>query len=134
QVRLVGISAEGIVDGNLKLTLGLVWSVISHWQMEAVTREMQGNVNTNNLEKTILAWCRYSTVDYEGVDIRDFTNSWVDGLALCAILNRWCPDALDFKMAASMEPLQRLDYAFSVASRELNVTRLLDPEGEIPSD
>lgn len=33
QVKLVNISSNDIVDGNPKLTLGLVWSVILHWQV-----------------------------------------------------------------------------------------------------
>lgn len=30
-VKLVGMSSECIVDGNVKLTLGLVWSIILHF-------------------------------------------------------------------------------------------------------
>jgi len=33
QVKLVNISSNDIVDGNPKLTLGLVWSIILHWQV-----------------------------------------------------------------------------------------------------
>jgi hypothetical protein len=33
QVKLVNISNNDIVDGNPKLTLGLVWSIILHWQV-----------------------------------------------------------------------------------------------------
>jgi len=32
-VKLVNISNNDIVDGNAKLTLGLVWSIILHWQV-----------------------------------------------------------------------------------------------------
>ncbi|KAG1660545.1 Dystrophin [Nymphon striatum] len=32
-VKLVNISSNDIVDGNAKLTLGLVWSIILHWQL-----------------------------------------------------------------------------------------------------
>lgn len=32
-VKLVNISSEYIVDGSPKLTLGLVWSIIIHWQV-----------------------------------------------------------------------------------------------------
>ena len=33
QIRLVNISSNDIVDGNPKLILGLVWSIILHWQV-----------------------------------------------------------------------------------------------------
>lgn len=32
-VKLVNISNEHIVDGSPKLTLGLVWAIILHWQV-----------------------------------------------------------------------------------------------------
>lgn len=40
QVKLVNISSNDIVDGNPKLTLGLVWSIILHWQ---VSRNVPGS-------------------------------------------------------------------------------------------
>ena len=33
QIRLVNISSNDIVDGNPKLTLGLLWAIILHWQV-----------------------------------------------------------------------------------------------------
>ena len=33
QIKLVNISSNDIVDGNQKLTLGLVWNIILHWQV-----------------------------------------------------------------------------------------------------
>ena len=37
-VKLVNISTNDIVDGNSKLTLGLIWSIILHWQAQEVLR------------------------------------------------------------------------------------------------
>jgi len=33
QIKLVNIRAEDIVDGNPKLTLGLIWTIILHFQV-----------------------------------------------------------------------------------------------------
>ena len=33
QIKLVNIRPEDIVDGNPKLTLGLVWTIILHFQV-----------------------------------------------------------------------------------------------------
>ena len=33
QIRFVNIGADEIVDGNTKLTLGLVWTIILHFQV-----------------------------------------------------------------------------------------------------
>lgn len=37
QVELVNIGAADIVDGNHKLILGLIWSIILHWQVSVHT-------------------------------------------------------------------------------------------------
>lgn len=38
QIKLVNIRAEDIVDGNPKLTLGLIWTIILHFQVGGVPR------------------------------------------------------------------------------------------------
>ncbi|KPM03061.1 Calponin homology (CH) domain containing protein 2 [Sarcoptes scabiei] len=35
QIKLINISANDVVDGNHKITLGLVWCLILHWQNES---------------------------------------------------------------------------------------------------
>ncbi len=36
KIKLVNIRAEDIVDGNPKLTLGLIWTIILHFQVSLV--------------------------------------------------------------------------------------------------
>ncbi|XP_014677404.1 PREDICTED: utrophin-like, partial [Priapulus caudatus] len=47
-VKLVNISNNDIVDGSPKLTLGLVWSIILHWQVKDVMKDMVSVDNDNN--------------------------------------------------------------------------------------
>ena len=35
EIKLVNIRGEDIVDGNPKLTLGLIWTIILHFQVRA---------------------------------------------------------------------------------------------------
>lgn len=37
KIKLVNIRAEDIVDGNPKLTLGLIWTIILHFQVSETT-------------------------------------------------------------------------------------------------
>lgn len=133
-VKLVNISAGDIADGNPKLTLGLVWTVIVHWQVAAHLRDLcpgsgsEREVRHTTLERTLLAWCRAQTRDYAGVDVRDFTASWSDGLAFNALLHRWRPQLFDYAAVAARAPLARLDHAFAAAHAHLAIPRLLDPE------
>ncbi|XP_072021772.1 utrophin-like [Amphiura filiformis] len=129
QVKLVNISNNDIVDGNVKLTLGLVWSIISHWQVKEVLKEATTTMDEGqNLEKTVLNWCKESTQGYRNVDVRNFTTSWRDGLAFNALIHRYRPDLFDFNNVSKEQPEARLEHAFRVAHEHLAVERLLDPE------
>jgi hypothetical protein len=64
KIRTINISANDIVEGNPKLTLGLVWYIIQHWQVRDVLRSVVSDIQTSNLEKTLLAWCQTSTKGY----------------------------------------------------------------------
>lgn len=40
-------------------------------------------------EAAILAWAKRQTEGYPGVRIENFTTSWENGLAFCAIMHRY---------------------------------------------
>jgi len=72
--------------------------------------------------------------NYPGVDIKNFTTSWSDGLAFNAILHKWKPHLFDFNNIARKHPNARLDHAFRLAQEHLDIERLLDPEGKLIRD
>jgi len=39
----------------------------------------------------LLQWCQKKTKDYPGIDITNFSTSWSDGLALCALIHSYLP-------------------------------------------
>ncbi|KOX72958.1 Dystonin [Melipona quadrifasciata] len=125
KIKLVNIRAEDIVDGNPKLTLGLIWTIILHFQISDIVVGQESNVTAR---EALLRWARRSTARYPGVRVTDFTGSWRDGLAFSALIHRNRPDLVDWKGARTSQPRERLDRVFYVAEREYGVTRLLDPE------
>lgn len=127
-VKLVNISTNDIVDGNPKLTLGLVWSIILHWQVHGVLKSVSQELQQTNLEKTLLAWCRDVTKGYMGIDIHNFTTSWSDGLAFSAIIHRFRPHLLDYDALMRKDVHSRLENAFHIAYQHLGIDKLLDPE------
>ncbi|XP_032138737.1 EH domain-binding protein 1-like protein 1 isoform X10 [Sapajus apella] len=75
---------------------------------------------------SLLEWCQEVTAGYRGVRITNFTTSWRNGLAFCAILHRFYPDKIDY---ASLDPLnikQNNKQAFD-GFAALGVSRLLEP-------
>ncbi|GBL96395.1 Utrophin [Araneus ventricosus] len=127
-VKLVNISTNDIVDGNQKLTLGLVWSIILHWQVHGVLSNASDEFPQTNLEKTLLAWCRDATSGYTDVNIRNFTTSWSDGLAFNALIHRFRPHLFDYDALTKKDVNSRLEHAFQIAYKYLGIDKLLDPE------
>ncbi|XP_045710852.1 EH domain-binding protein 1-like protein 1 isoform X9 [Phyllostomus hastatus] len=76
--------------------------------------------------QSLLEWCQEVTAGYRGVRVTNFTTSWRNGLAFCAILHRFYPDKIDY---ASLNPLnikQNNKQAFD-GFAALGVSRLLEP-------
>ncbi|KZS17068.1 putative Dystrophin, partial [Daphnia magna] len=111
-VKLVNISSNDIVDGNPKLTLGLVWSIILHWQVQDVLKGSMAELQQSSLEKTLLSWCQEAAKDYAEIAITNFTTSWSDGLAFIALIHRFRPDLFDYEIVSRKPANARLEYAF----------------------
>ena len=65
----------------------------------------------------------------EGLDVRDFTSSWRDGLAFNALIHSIRPDLVDLRRIERMNPRERLEAAFKIAEDHLGVPSLIDAEG-----
>ncbi|XP_039603451.1 utrophin isoform X2 [Polypterus senegalus] len=127
-VELVNIGGTDIVDGNHKLTLGLIWNIILHWQVKDVMKDIMSNLQQTNSEKILLSWVRQCTRSYDQVNVLNFTSSWTDGLAFNAIIHKFKPGLFRWENVVQMTPAERLENAFSLARLHLGIERLLDPE------
>ncbi|AFM98923.1 Ca2+-binding actin-bundling fimbrin/plastin [Encephalitozoon hellem ATCC 50504] len=124
KVKLINIGASDIVDGNPKLILGLIWSLISRLAIAEMAEA--GELSIRN---ELLRWCKEVTNGYKNVNIVDFSRSWQDGLAFNAIIHRFRPDLVpNFQSLKSSEKTYNLTQAFKVAEKFLNIKRLLDVE------
>ncbi|XP_078330229.1 dystrophin-like isoform X4 [Crassostrea virginica] len=127
-IKLVNISSNDIVDGNQKLTLGLVWSIILHWQVKDVMKDVMDDLQQTNLERTLLTWCRQCTEGYQRVDINNFTSSWRDGLAFNALLHHFRPQLFVYDDLLKNDNETNLEHAFCIAQEHLSIDRLLEAE------
>ncbi|KAL7384246.1 hypothetical protein ABVT39_026968 [Epinephelus coioides] len=125
QVKLVNIRNDDITDGNPKLTLGLIWTIILHFQISEV--HVIGESEDMTAKERLLFWSRQMTEGYVGVRCDNFTTSWRDGRLFNAIIHKYRPDLVDMSRVSAQANRSNLEHAFCVAE-QLGVARLLDPE------
>ncbi|TPP58340.1 hypothetical protein FGIG_06559, partial [Fasciola gigantica] len=63
------------------------------------------------------------------VHVVDFTTSWRDGLAFCALLHRHWPELIDFENMLTLDPKpwERIETVFKQATDHLGIPRLIEP-------
>uniref|UniRef100_A0A336KQL4 CSON014177 protein n=1 Tax=Culicoides sonorensis TaxID=179676 RepID=A0A336KQL4_CULSO len=131
KVRLESIGAEDIVDGNPRLILGLIWTIILRFQIQEIeidVDEEDESSEKKSAKDALLLWCQRKTYGYQGVHIQDFTNSWRSGLGFNALIHSHRPDLFDYSLLQPGRNIENLNHAFDVASSELGIPRLLDAE------
>ncbi|KAK3083835.1 hypothetical protein FSP39_003886 [Pinctada imbricata] len=63
----------------------------------------------------LLKWCQQKTLKYSGVDITNFSSSWNDGLAFCALLHSYLPDKIPYSELNSEDKRRNFNLAFTAA-------------------
>ncbi|XP_029928484.1 plectin-like isoform X3 [Myripristis murdjan] len=126
QVKLVNIRNDDIADGNPKLTLGLIWTIILHFQISDI--QVNGQSDDMTAKEKLLLWSQRMSEGYQGIRCDNFSTSWRDGKLFNAVIHKHQPRLVDMSKVYRQTNLENLEQAFSVAERDLGVTRLLDPE------
>ncbi|KAK5073590.1 alpha-actinin [Lithohypha guttulata] len=121
-IQMTNIGAEDVVDGNRKIILGLIWTLILRFTISDINEEGL------SAKEGLLLWCQRKTACYDGVDVRDFSSSWNDGLAFCALLDIHRPDLIDYDTLDKSDHKGNMQLAFDIASKEIGIPDLLDVE------
>ncbi|XP_024283772.1 alpha-actinin-2 isoform X2 [Oncorhynchus tshawytscha] len=121
-VKLVSIGAEEIVDGNVKMTLGMIWTIILRFAIQDIS------VEETSAKEGLLLWCQRKTAPYRNVNVQNFHISWKDGLAFCALIHRHRPDLIDYAKLNKDDPMGNLNLAFEIAEKHLDIPKMLDAE------
>ncbi|XP_056613702.1 alpha-actinin-4 isoform X2 [Triplophysa dalaica] len=121
-VKLVSIGAEEIVDGNAKMTLGMIWTIILRFAIQDIS------VEETSAKEGLLLWCQRKTAPYKNVNVQNFHISWKDGLAFNALIHRHRPELIDYDKLRKDDPVTNLNNAFEVAERYLDIPKMLDAE------
>ncbi|MCJ1265682.1 hypothetical protein MMC22_005562 [Lobaria immixta] len=122
RIQMTNIGAEDVVDGNRKIILGLIWTLILRFTISDINEEGM------TAKEGLLLWCQRKTACYDEVEVRDFSASWNDGLAFCALLDIHRPDLIDFEKLDKNDHRGNMQLAFDIASKHIGIPDLLDVE------
>ncbi|XP_055497187.1 uncharacterized protein LOC129700594 [Leucoraja erinacea] len=152
-VKLVNINVPDVVAGKPTVVLGLVWSIIRHFQMENLTLGLPRDPSERHLvpdvtssptgtpplkrgrfqwqwggsaRQALLHWAQ-DKARGTPVPIRDFGVSWRDGRAFAALVNSLHPGVLPPTQLQPSSPAHTLNIIFTTAENILGIPRLLEP-------
>lgn len=101
---------------------GLLWTLILRFTIADI------NVEGLTAKEGLLLWCQRKTMDYNDVDVRNFTSSWTDGLAFCALLHRYRPDLLDYHKLDKTDHRGNMKLVFDLAEEHIGISKLIEVE------
>ncbi|KAL9878369.1 uncharacterized protein ACN2A1_010851 isoform 2-T4 [Glossina fuscipes fuscipes] len=86
------------------------------------------NARAATVKEQLLQWCQSKTMEYENVQITNFSTSWSDGLAFCALIHHFLPGAFDYNQLTPQNRRKNFELAFTVADEKAGIAPLLDVE------
>nr|XP_056708855.1 filamin-B isoform X2 [Euleptes europaea] len=133
-IRLVSIDSKAIVDGNLKLILGLVWTLILHYSISMPVWEDEGDDDAKKQtpKQRLLGWIQ-NKIPY--LPITNFNQNWQDGKALGALVDSCAPGLCpDWEAWDPKKPVDNAREAMQQADDWLGVPQVIAPEEIIHPD
>ncbi|XP_065146018.1 filamin-C isoform X1 [Paramisgurnus dabryanus] len=127
-IRLVSIDSKAIVDGNLKLILGLIWTLILHYSISMPMWEDEDDEDARKLtpKQRLLGWIQNKVPQ---LPINNFHRDWRDGKALGALVDNCAPGLCpDWETWDPSQPVENAREAMQQADDWLGVPQVIAPE------
>ncbi|NWS27491.1 SMTL2 protein, partial [Polioptila caerulea] len=87
-----------------------------------------GVASASSIKQILLDWCRSKTIGYKHVDLQNFSSSWNDGMAFCALVHSFFPEAFDYNKLEPANRKQNFELAFTTAEKMAHCDRLIEVE------
>nr|XP_024214975.1 serine/arginine repetitive matrix protein 2-like isoform X4 [Halyomorpha halys] len=84
--------------------------------------------SASTIKERLLSWVQAQTRHYKNIQIENFSTSWSNGLAFCALIHHFCPHAFDYDSLTPDKRRYNFELAFRVAEEEADIFPLLDVE------
>jgi Ca2+-binding EF-hand superfamily protein len=116
-------SAENIVDGNEKLILGMIFQIIlKFFKIE----DDEGNAS-GDVKEALMLWLKNRTAGYSGVELKDWTKSFHNGLPFCALIHKMRPKLLNYDSLTPAAKLDNITLALNLGEKYINVPKYIEP-------
>jgi len=127
KIKLVNISSADIVDGNLKLILGLMWTLILHYSISMPVWEGEDDFDPSlSPKQRLLKWIQNKIPD---CPVNNFTTDWNDGRAIGALVDAMAPGLCpDWKNWKPEDNLKNVTEALQLAEDWLDIPQLIRPK------
>merc|ERR1712232_730001 len=133
RVRLENIGSGDIYESNLKLIMGLIWTLILHYQINQMDLDI-GDLEESKGKKKLTAkdkllfYCK-NLVDGYPIKVNNLTNDFSDGKVLACMIHAKKPDALDTNtILKSDDKLENVKKVINALEGEFEVPHVIAPE------
>jgi hypothetical protein len=116
-IKLVGVGGGDIVDGNLKLILGVIWTIILRYQIQVA--------EGNSARQELLDWVRSQIPEY---NINNFAGDWASGRAICALGEAVQPGQMNLPHDFTTDAVYNAHMGMTKAEQNMNIPMILDAE------
>ncbi|KAK5600034.1 hypothetical protein CRENBAI_011014 [Crenichthys baileyi] len=126
-IKLVSIDSKAIVDGNLKLILGLIWTLILHYSISMPVWEGEDQeAESKTPKQRLLGWIQHKVPD---LPITNFSQDWRNGKALGALVDSCAPGLCpDWETWDPVRPVENATEAMQLADDWLGIPQVIAPE------
>uniref|UniRef100_A0A8C2GER2 Filamin C, gamma a (actin binding protein 280) n=1 Tax=Cyprinus carpio TaxID=7962 RepID=A0A8C2GER2_CYPCA len=134
RIKLVSIDSKAIVDGNLKLILGLIWTLILHYSISMPMWDDEDDEDVKKLtpKQRLLGWIQNKVPE---LPINNFNKDWRDGKALGALVDNCAPGLCpDWQTWDPNKPVANAREAMQQADDWLGVPQVIAPEEIVDPD
>jgi len=128
---IVNIGANDIYDGNLKLILGLIWTLILRYQINKGKDEISAQGEDKSVKKQLLNWVNNQLAPYQ-LKASNFTKDWKNPKILSALTDSLQPGLINMdnicKEGDDATRTKHVADAMEKAERHFAIPQVMDAE------